>query len=465
VTAGRPLRVVVAPDSFKGSLGAAGAAAALAEGWLARRPGDEVTRVPLADGGEGTLDVLAAAGPVTWHQATVTGPGGDPVECAWLELPDRVAVMELARSSGLPLLRRPDPLGAHTLGLGETIGHALDAGAREVVVTLGDSASTDGGTGVLAALGARFLDHAGHPLPPGGGALTRLAAAGLADLRRPPPGGVTCLTDVTAPLLGRHGAAATYGPQKGADEGQIALLESGLARLAAVLGGDPGAPGAGAAGGTGYGLATGWQAVITPGAPRLCELAGLDRALAAADLVITGEGRFDETSLAGKVTGTVLAAAAARGVPAALVAGQIAAGPGWPGRRPPVTAVALDSLAGGTERPLADPRRWLHAAAGQLAARQRPLNPCQRPLNPRRRPAAGPGRPWALGWRAPGTSLAWCGRSRCSAAAPTPSWHERSAPCSASRCCRSGSSGSPTTAWRSSSSRTAANATCSSSSR
>lgn len=372
MTAGRLLRVVIAPDAFKGCLGATGAADALAEGWLARRPGDEVTRVPLADGGEGTLDVLAAAGPVTWHHATVTGPGGEPVRCAWLERPDRVAVVELARSSGLPLLRRPDPLGAHTLGLGETIGHALDAGARQIVVTLGGSASTDGGTGALAALGARFLDGAGHPLPPGGGALTRLAAADLAGLRQPPPGGVTCLTDVTAPLLGRHGAAAAYGPQKGADGDQVALLESGLARLAAVLGGDPGAPGAGAAGGTGYGLATGWHAVITPGAPRLCELAGLDRALATADLVITGEGRFDETSLAGKVTGTVLAAAAAAGVPAALVAGQIAGDPGMPGGEPPVTTLALDGLAGGAEWSLADPRRWLRAAGSQLAARHRP---------------------------------------------------------------------------------------------
>jgi len=367
VTTGRPRRVVIAPDSFKGSLGATDAAAALAEGWLARRPGDDVTCVPLADGGEGTLEVLAAAGPVTWHRTTVTGPGGEPVDCAWLELPGQVAVVELARSSGLPLMRRLDPLGAHTLGLGQTIGHALDAGAREVVITLGGSASTDGGTGALAALGARFLDAAGHPLPPGGGALTRLAAADLTRLRPPPAGGVTCLSDVTAPLLGGHGAAAAYGPQKGADAGQIAQLESGLARLAAALGGDPAAAGGGAAGGTGYGLAAGWQAVITPGAPRLCELAGLDRALATADLVITGEGRFDETSLTGKVTGTVLAAAAARGVAAALVAGQITAGP-------PVTAVALAGLAGGARQPIASPRRWLREAAGRLADGQLPAS-------------------------------------------------------------------------------------------
>jgi glycerate kinase len=361
VTAHRRLRVVIAPDSFKGSLPAAEAAAALAAGWLARRPGDEVTCVPLADGGEGTLGVLAAVTPASWCHATVTGPGGDPVDCAWLELPGQVAVVELARSSGLTLLAARDPLGAHTAGLGETIGHALDAGAREVVVALGGSASTDGGTGALAALGARFLDADGHPLPPGGGPLTSLAAADLTGLRRPPAGGVTCLADVTAPLLGPHGAAAAYGPQKGANAGQVTLLEAGLARLATVLGGDPAAPGTGAAGGTGYGLSAGWDAAITPGAPRLAELSGLGPALATADLVITGEGGYDQTSLAGKVTGTVLAAAAARGIPAALVAGQLTG-------QPPVTAVALADLAGGTGQALADPPRWLRAAAGELAS-------------------------------------------------------------------------------------------------
>ena len=183
-----------------------------------------------------------------------------------------------------------------------------------------------GGPGHWAALGARFLDAAGEPLPAGGGALADLAVADLSGLRAPPGSGVSCLTDVTAPLLGTRGAAAVFGPQKGADEGQIARLEAGLARLAEVLGGDPSAPGAGAAGGTGYGLAAVWGAVLTPGAAELGRLAGLDRALADADLVITGEGRFDETSLTGKTCGTVIAAAAAAGVPVAVVAGQASAG-------------------------------------------------------------------------------------------------------------------------------------------
>jgi glycerate kinase len=355
---------VIAPDSFKGSLPAAAAAAALAAGWHAARPGDEVHTVPLADGGEGTLDVLAAAVPAArWEQAQVTGPAGQPVDCPWLVLPDGTAVVELAAASGLPLLSRPDPLGAHTIGLGEVIGCALDAGARQLTVALGGSASTDGGTGALAALGARFTGADGRPLPAGGGALPRLAAADLTGLRPPPPGGVSCLSDVRAPLLGPAGAAAVFGPQKGARPDQVALLDRGLARLAGLLGGDPAAPGAGAAGGTGYGLAAAWGALIVPGAPQLARLAGLDQALAGAGLVITGEGRYDQTSGTGKVAGAVFAAAATAGVPAALVAGQVAA-------RPPagVPVLSLAGLAGGVPAALADPARYLRLAGQRLAA-------------------------------------------------------------------------------------------------
>jgi glycerate 2-kinase len=359
------VRVVIAPDSFKGSITAAAAAAALAAGWRAARPGDLVTCLPLADGGEGTLEVLAARVPgARWRRARVTGPGGAPVTCDWLQLPGGTAAVELARASGLPLLARPDPMRAQTTGLGELLGVALDEGARRLLVGLGGSAATDGGTGALAALGARFLDTAGRPLPPGGGALARLAAVETSGLR-PPPAPAICLADVTAPLLGPAGAATVFGPQKGAAPGQVARLEAGLARLAGLLGGDPGAPGAGAAGGTGYGLAAGWGAVIAPGAPELARLAGLDQAIAAADLVVTGEGRLDPTSLTGKVTGLVLAAAAAAGVPAAVVAGQLGGPP------PPGAAVlTLTALAGGSGPALADPARWLRGAGRELA-RQR----------------------------------------------------------------------------------------------
>jgi glycerate 2-kinase len=357
------MRVVIAPDSLKGSIGAGEAAAAIAEGWRGARPGDELVCLPLADGGEGTLQVLAATDAAArWHPVPVTGPDGRAVDSCWLELRDATACIELARASGLPLMAALDPLGAQTTGTGELIADAIEAGARRIVIALGGSASTDGGTGALAALGARFLDGAHRKLPPGGGALHGLASADLTGLRPPPPGGVTCLTDVRAPLLGPGGAAAVFGPQKGADAAQIAILEAGLARLALVLGGDPGARGAGAAGGTGYGLAAAWGADITPGAAELCRVAGLDEQLARADLVLTGEGRYDATSADGKITGTVLAAAARAGVPAGLVAGVIAADPPRG-----VAAVALDRLAGGTAAAMSSPGVWLRAAGRMLA--------------------------------------------------------------------------------------------------
>jgi glycerate kinase len=358
------MRVVTAPDSFKGSIGAVAAAAALADGWLSLRPGDQVTCLPLADGGEGTLDVLAASGTgVTWHEAEVSGPGPAAVTARWLELAGQVHVIELASAAGLPLLPDLDPLHARTTGVGELIGHALAAGARRIVVGLGGSASTDGGTGALTALGARFLDAAGSEVGPGGGALAGLATADLSGLVPPPPGGVACLTDVRAPLLGALGAAAVFGPQKGAAPAQVALLETGLSRLAAVLGGQPDLPGAGAAGGTGYGLAAAWGAQLLPGSAEIGAIAGLDQVLAEADLVITGEGQYDATSATGKVVGAVAAAAGRAGVPAAVVAGLVAGPPD-----PAICRfVALADLAGGPQAAMAEPARWLQVAGRALA--------------------------------------------------------------------------------------------------
>ncbi|MGO8957836.1 MAG: glycerate kinase [Streptosporangiaceae bacterium] len=358
------MRVVVAPDSFKGSISAAAAAAALASGWASVRPGDEIIELPLADGGEGTMAVLAAAAHrARWHQARVSGPGSAQVTAAWLELEGNVAVVELAAAAGLTQLSELLPLRAHSYGVGQLIGYALDAGARRVIVGLGGSACTDGGTGALAALGARFLDAAGRELPRGGGALSRLAAADLSGLRQAPSGGVSCLTDVRAPLLGETGAAAVFGPQKGAGPADIALLEAGLARLAGLLGGDAGQPGAGAAGGAGYGLAAAWGARLLPGAAEVASIAGLPTALAGASLVITGEGEFDLTSVTGKVTGAVLAAARDAQVPAAIVAGLLSAPPAAG-----VRAIELAALAGGRARAVAGAARWLAEAGRQLAA-------------------------------------------------------------------------------------------------
>jgi glycerate kinase len=356
------MRVVVAPDSFKGSSGAAAAAAAIAAGWRQIRPADDVMELPLADGGEGTAAVVAAAVPDSrWQLAKVSGPVAAQVTAGWLDLPGNGAVVELAAAAGLPLVAEPSPLTAHSFGVGELIGLALDAGARHIDVALGGSACTDGGTGALAALGARFLDADGCELPRGGAALTKLATVDLSGLRRPPAGGVSCLTDVRAPLLGTRGAAAVFGPQKGATMTDVAVLEAGLTRLAELLGGDPDAPGAGAAGGCAYGLAAAWDATLQPGAERIAAISGLPVALDGADLVITGEGRYDATSLGGKVVGTVLAAAETAGVAVAIVTGQL----GLPVQ---VRAVELIALAGSLEAAVGEPGRWLTAAGRRLAA-------------------------------------------------------------------------------------------------
>lgn len=213
------MRVVIAPDSFKGTLEASVAAEALAEGWLGVRPADELIMRPMADGGEGTLAAVLAATPgaVLREVAGCTGPDGRRVPGRYAQLPDGAALVELAVASGLPLMDEPAPLTATTRGTGELIADALDRGARRLVVALGGSASTDGAAGLLGALGLRLIDAAGKPLVDGGDALRAACHADLSGLRAAPVGGVELLTDVTNPLLGPAGAAAVYGPQKGPD--------------------------------------------------------------------------------------------------------------------------------------------------------------------------------------------------------------------------------------------------------
>jgi glycerate kinase len=326
-------RIIVAPDSFKGSLDADEVAAAIARGWRAVRPQDSVLEIPQADGGEGTLAAIerAVAGSRRRSAGWVTGPHGSPVAGSWLELPDGTAVVELALSSGIALMERLDPVGATTRGLGEVIAAALDGGCSRLVVALGGSASTDAGAPALEAIGARV----------------------------PPPGGAVLLTDVTAPLLGPTGAAAVFGPQKGANPGQVVMLERRLATIADQLGGDPTEAGAGAAGGTAYGLAT-WGATIVPGAAEVAAQSGLTAAARDADLIITGEGRYDSQSLTGKVVGGVIDLDR----PVALVAGAVQAPfPGW--------SADLVSLAGSVSAAMDEPQRWLELA-GAAAARAFP---------------------------------------------------------------------------------------------
>jgi glycerate kinase len=359
------MRIVVAPDSFTGSSTAADAAAAIAAGWREVRPRDEVLELPQADGGVGTLDVVAHAVPdaVPHTAGSVTGADGRRARARWLALPDGTALVELADCVGLVRMAAPDPLGASTRGLGELLGRVLDAGADRIIVGLGGSGSTDGGTGALAALGARLLDSEGHPLPDGGAALARLARVELEGLRTPPVA-LTLWCDVDAPLTGPRGAASVFGPQKGATPDDVRTLDAALAHLAQVLGGEPGAPGAGAAGGTAYGLRTVWGARLASGSEAIATLTGLDAGLASADLVITGEGRVDASSAGGKVVSVVLRRADAGGTPAALVAGSLDEGAAG-GR----TAISLSHLAGSPSLAMSDPARWLTEAGRTLARR------------------------------------------------------------------------------------------------
>ncbi|NVI86749.1 glycerate kinase [Actinomadura sp. BRA 177] len=327
------MRVVVAPDSFKGSLSAAEVCAAVEAGVRRAVPHAEVAAVPMADGGEGTLDCFLRARGGDAVEVAATDPLGRPVKARYALSGDgRSAVVELAAASGLPLVEDvpPDPMNAATTGTGELIADAVRRGARDVLVCIGGSASTDGGTGLLRALGVRFLDAAGNELPPGGAALARLASiddSGVPDAVRAARFRVAC--DVTNPLAGPDGAAAVFGPQKGASPGQVAELDAALTVFADVLAARGGVrvhdlPGAGAAGGTCGGLVGVLGAEPSGGALLVAEAVGLPAALTGADLVITGEGRVDGQSAGGKVVSAVATLARGHSVPCVALAGGVA---------------------------------------------------------------------------------------------------------------------------------------------
>ena len=351
------MRVVIAPDSLKGTCTATDAARAIADGWCSARPDDELILIPLADGGEGTLDALERVHGATRRTVDVCGPDGRAVSANWLRMPTGDAVIELAQAAGLPLMNPLDPLNATTRGVGELIRAALESGATSITIALGGSATTDGGTGALAALGLHLFDDAGLPLPDGGGALRRLAWVDDHDLCTPPADGVRLLTDVTNPLLGPHGAAAIFGPQKGAAAHHIDELEAGLNRLAEVVGKNPSIPGMGAAGGTAYGLAALWGATVVPGAEEVARLCCLPDALATADVVITAEGRFDDTSLGGKVVGHVLETVPNKSV---VIAGSFATAC-------PARSISLELLAGSSRAAQTNTARWLSEAGARAA--------------------------------------------------------------------------------------------------
>lgn len=353
--------VVIAPDSFKGSASADEVAVAIAAGWSGVRPDDRIVIAPMADGGEGTLLAMLRAVPdAERHAIEVTGPDGRTVSAEWLMLPDRTAVIELAATSGIGLMEQLAPMTASTTGFGEAIADALSARATRLLLALGGSASTDGGTGALTALGARFLDERGQRIPAGGAGLASLHAVDLSGLPSLPPRGAQILSDVDSPLRGPSGAAHVFAPQKGATPEQVAELDAGLVRLAAAVGA-PDVAGAGAAGGTAYGLLA-WGATLGSGAAAVGAAIGLPALIAGAGIVITGEGRYDEQSSAGKVSHYVAGLARDAGADVLLAAGAISAD-----TRGYLLAVSLSELAGGPGAAMREPGRWSEAAGAELA--------------------------------------------------------------------------------------------------
>jgi glycerate kinase len=323
--------ILICPDSFKGSLSATQVANAMARGIRRSLPQARLTIFPMADGGEGSIEALAAGAGGTRKTLTVRGPLGRPVRASLLLLPGKTAVVEMAQAAGLLLVppNQRKPLAASTYGVGQLISAAVRHGAKKVIVFTGGSATTDGGAGMAQALGFRLLDRAGKDIPPGGGGLAILAR--IEAPKKPAlPRGTRVLgaTDVRIPLLGRLGSARNFAPQKGATPREVALLEKGLANLVRVARRDLGVdmdrvPGAGSAGGTGAGLIAFAKASLVPGAPLVFDILGLDRHLAGASLVLTGEGNLDRQTPMGKLVAQLCARARRHRVPVIAIAGRV----------------------------------------------------------------------------------------------------------------------------------------------
>ncbi|WP_026532304.1 glycerate kinase [Arthrobacter sp. H41] len=325
------MRIVIAPDKFKGSLSAPEVARHLSVGLLRVIPGLDILEVPVADGGEGTVDAAVAAG-YERRLFTVTGPTGEPVSAA-IAVREHQAVVEMAAASGLAVLPGGvlDARGASSVGTGRLIAAALDLGCTDIVLGVGGSASTDGGAGLLVGLGARMLDESGTVLAPGGAALAQLARIDLSGLDpRLPAAKFVLASDVDNGLLGAGGAAAVFGPQKGASADDVRDLDAALDRFVQVLGREIGqaavdaasSPGAGAAGGAGYAAMVLLGATRRPGVDVVLEFTGFTDSLQGASLVLTGEGSLDEQTLLGKTPVGVARAAAAAAIPVLAVCGR-----------------------------------------------------------------------------------------------------------------------------------------------
>lgn len=328
------MHVLISPDSFKGSCSSLQAAEAIAKGVERVYPEAKIDILPVGDGGEGTAEAMVAAAGGELLEATVTGPLGEPVKAFYGLIDDRTAVIEMASASGLGLVPEAerDPLRATTRGTGELMLRALDRGVDEIILGIGGSATNDGGTGMAAALGYRFLDREGRELPAGGGSLGSLASidAAQADPRlRKVRVRVAC--DVNNPLTGPSGASAVYGPQKGAGPSEVELLDVALGTLAEVVERELGMDaaqeaGVGAAGGLGYGLRVFCGAELAPGIDIVLDTLDFDERLEGVDLLITGEGKLDGQTAYGKLPVGVAGRAARKGVPVLAIAGDIGEG-------------------------------------------------------------------------------------------------------------------------------------------
>jgi len=367
------MRVVIAPDKFKGSLTAAEVAEALAAGMRGVLPGLETIMLPVADGGEGTIAAALSAG-FAKIIVDAVGPTGERVQAPYALDGDQ-AVVELAAVVGLSMLPggRLDPHGSSTYGLGMVIADAIRRGATTIVLGLGGSASTDGGAGMAQALGARLLDANGQDLPPGGGALAGLAHLDLATLRATLDGvRIIVASDVDNPLLGPRGAAAVFGPQKGAGPQQLETLEQGLQHWSQLVSNatgrdDVARPGAGAAGGTGFAALALLNAEIKPGIGEILDLIEFDRRIVGADLVVTGEGSLDEQSLAGKAPVGVARAAAKAGIPVVAVAGRLRLSPSQLRSAGILAAYGLTDLEPDLDRCIANASSLLRRVGARIA--------------------------------------------------------------------------------------------------
>ena len=329
------IKVVIAPQAFKESIGARDAAVAIQRGVLRAAPDASTTLVPVADGGDGTLAALIETTGGRFFDAPVIGPLGEDRVSRWGVMGDgRTAVIEMALASGLARVPegQRDPRITTTYGTGQLIGAALDAGFERIIVGLGGSATNDGGAGMAAALGARFLDSQGTALQPGGAALAHLAAVDTSGLHpRLADATIVGATDVTNPLCGDTGASAIFGPQKGATPQMVAQLDQCLMNFARVISADLGinvadSPGSGAAGGLGAGLLAFANADLRSGIDMVCDVLEFDQYVNSADLVITGEGRADRSTAFDKAPVGIARRARAQGVPTLLLAGSLGNG-------------------------------------------------------------------------------------------------------------------------------------------